>query len=209
MARRLTSDSMHSALSTASTLLSVGAAATPFAPQMVAAAVRILEAIEKTHSNRMELRELGEDIGRLVCAVWHHVNEGYSEALQYTLSDFLLLLSEIEGFLSIHRQRGRLVRFLTVAHDAGLVQEYRRRVRNALDVFDVSSQLLLHQSLGTILSELQHLKKVQSRPAAQIPASGWGNMYNNHVSDSGRLYHVPIGGGINSNLHFGDSIVHA
>ncbi|KAJ6471887.1 hypothetical protein C8R45DRAFT_936552 [Mycena sanguinolenta] len=163
--------SMGNALEATGVCLSVMAAVTqiapiPYAQEVISLAGAILTTVQRVRSNKIGFQQLAKDIRDLVRAVVDSRVE--SSAMKKRLKNLVSLLTEIKNFALEHTSHGVLHRIASNSADSSKIQDYRGKIRQALDVFALKAQIDIHENTVQILKELQGTRA--RSPPADSPA---------------------------------------
>ncbi|KAF8210964.1 hypothetical protein K438DRAFT_100899 [Mycena galopus ATCC 62051] len=125
----------------------------PYAAQVISLASEILTAIQRVRNNKVAFQRLAADIQDLVVAVRESTGN-LSAEMEHGLERLVSALVEIYEFVLKHTSRGKLHRVVASVADASKINEYRAQIRQALDLFGLKAQIVIHQNLLQIIKEL-------------------------------------------------------
>ncbi|KAI3614961.1 hypothetical protein WG66_017015 [Moniliophthora roreri] len=128
----------------------------PYLSEVSSLALGVVDAFETCKSNKEGFKRLAADCCDLVFAIGT-VCGGYMKdgtPLSTELEDHLKLLRrtlrQIIEFTEKQGRRNRISRFLTYRSDSEKIQAYRERLRHAMDLFGLQSDISIHETVKRI-----------------------------------------------------------
>ncbi|KAF5348961.1 hypothetical protein D9758_014207 [Tetrapyrgos nigripes] len=143
----------------------------PFLSLASTLALSILETVQNARNNKDDFLRLGNDACNLVFAIGDSVKEvrNTNEGLLSHLNELVKTLSEIDTFAKGRAHRSKMHRALFTKGDAGAIQEYRQRLRHALDIFGVQTMISNTDVMSGIAEGIRNMNtktQLQSQRAA-------------------------------------------
>ncbi|KAJ6580745.1 hypothetical protein B0H19DRAFT_1060474 [Mycena capillaripes] len=135
----------------------------PYAQQVISLGESILAMVQRVRSNKTDFQQLAKDIRDLVRAA--EGSRAQSSHMKENLGNLISLLEEIKDFVLDHTSHNLLHRIISSSMDASKVQEYREQIRQALDLFELKTQISTHENTERILKALEDSgRNVPRRP---------------------------------------------
>ncbi|KAG5735557.1 hypothetical protein E4T56_gene11081 [Termitomyces sp. T112] len=149
------SDLVLSTLSNAPKLTQV-----PFLQTAAGLALSIVQIAQNVRSNKSAFKRLVDDASALVYIIIRNddkVSAGGANVtpayLKHT-KELLETLEEISEFMKAQASKNKVLRIIQAKSDVGVIQEYRDRLRQSLDVFGLESTISIQDSLGLMQERL-------------------------------------------------------
>ncbi|KAJ7169126.1 hypothetical protein C8R43DRAFT_982402 [Mycena crocata] len=203
---------VNAALDISSTVFATLTAASQFAPlpflqEASILALAILTTVRSAKDNKEAFKNLANDacelVSAIVCVYKDMEKDGQTPSLglKKRVEDLIGLLHTINLFAQKHASKGTMYRMVRLKTDTDKIQQYRGKLRQALDVFGLQSTISIHENVVEILKELREreLREQQQRsvesesetaspPPTPAPASPFGNLF----SGSGTIENIKI-----------------
>lgn len=125
----------------------------PYLGLAAALALEIVTAAQATKDNKADFRRLTCDVCSLVtsisavCIQMQAEGQELSPMLNEHLEMLLDTLTQIKQFAEKRAGKAYWKRYLSARSDTGTIQEFRERLRQALDVFGVQSHITVRESV--------------------------------------------------------------
>ncbi|KAJ7287286.1 hypothetical protein C8J57DRAFT_581429 [Mycena rebaudengoi] len=184
----------------------------PFLQEVSALALTILNTVRAARDNKASFEMLANDacelVSAIVCVYNDLVKDGQTPSLglKKHVEDLIILLKAISEFARKHASHGTVQRMVRRTSDYSRIQEYRGRLRQALDVFGLQSSISIHETVYQILKELreresqtQHRREEASSPLS--PASPFGNRVQGNISGNITITSITGNQEIHSTYH--------
>ncbi|THV07779.1 hypothetical protein K435DRAFT_959273 [Dendrothele bispora CBS 962.96] len=160
------------------------AAPFPFAFIAASLALEVLTAVQDTKDNKRAFRNLAKDIYEIGLAIRSTLQQvvekgcteeamdaGLNDNLNDNLEALAGTLGEVLRFIRERAARSYVKRFLSSKSDIGRIQEYRQRLRHALDLFGLQSNITLRSALTKLTARQksihEELKELNARRNTQ------------------------------------------
>ncbi|KAJ7209789.1 hypothetical protein GGX14DRAFT_453121 [Mycena pura] len=191
---------LNSAFDISETVLTTLTAASQFAPlpflqEASLAALAILRTIRGAKDNKESFKCLANDACELVSAIICVYNDMEKDGLQPSanlksrVEDLISLLKSINHFAEKHVSKGTMYRLVRLSTETSKIQQYRARLRQALDIFGLQSSISIHENVVQILKELreQELQEEKKKdedppPSPQPSVHPFGNLFQGNIS---------------------------
>jgi len=193
---------VNSAFDISETVLTTLTAASQFAPlpflqEASLAALAILRTVRGAKDNKESFKCLANDACELVSAIICVYNDMEKDGLQPSanlksrVDDLISLLKSINHFAEKHVSRSTMYRIVRVSTETSKIQQYRARLRQALDIFGLQSSISIHENVVQILKELREQelqeKKKDEDPPSSPPVHPFGNLFQGNISGNVKI----------------------
>ncbi|KAJ7753129.1 hypothetical protein DFH07DRAFT_516435 [Mycena maculata] len=123
----------------------------PYIQPMILRATAIVTTIQHLKENKRAFTRLAHDTHKMIETVMSAVDyrRGLSEELKRNVTDFTVVLEKIWVFIREHQSRISLLRLFAVADDAKKIQELRREIRMARELFEIR----IHENIVHLVAE--------------------------------------------------------
>ncbi|KAK7057617.1 hypothetical protein R3P38DRAFT_2842050 [Favolaschia claudopus] len=164
----------------------------PFLQDASVLALALLNTVRQARDNKESFKALANDACELVSAIICVYNDMEKDGLKPSLGlkkhveDLISLLQTINQFAQKHVAQGMLTRIIRIQTETNKIQQYRMRLRQALDVFGLQSTISIHETVVSILQELREQEKARQdapQPASPSPDNPFGNLLNGHTGN--------------------------
>jgi len=189
-----------------STVLATLTAASQFAPlpflqEASFLALAILNTVQGAKDNKEAFKSLANDacelVSAIVCVYNDMEKDGHkpSLGLKKRVEDLINLLKGINQFSLKHISKGSVYRMVRLSSENQKIQQYRGRLRQALDVFGLQSSISIHENVVQILKELRERELPKpddgSGPSSPSPSppsnSPFGNLLGGNITGNIRI----------------------
>ncbi|KAJ6491791.1 hypothetical protein C8R47DRAFT_440315 [Mycena vitilis] len=133
----------------------------PFLQQASIFALAILNTVRGAKDNKESFKALANDACELVSAIVCVYNDMQKDGqtpslgLKKHVEELVTLLKGINQFAQKHVARSTFQRIVRLQTETAKIQQYRGRLRQALDVFGLRSSISIHETVVQILQELR------------------------------------------------------
>ncbi|KAF9442351.1 hypothetical protein P691DRAFT_765306 [Macrolepiota fuliginosa MF-IS2] len=142
-------------------------------------ALSIINIVQTMKNNKDEFISIGKDSCVIVAAVIQRVDitqveQTASASLAVLHQDANQLLSDMQSIeicIRKCRKRSLIKRLLRYKVDQGLIQECRDRLRSAISLFDLYSNIEIRRQLATLSGQLRVFLERQGAPELHVPQS--------------------------------------
>ncbi|KAJ6497571.1 hypothetical protein C8R45DRAFT_983452 [Mycena sanguinolenta] len=178
----------------------------PFLQEASFLALAILTSVRGAKDNKEGFKQLANDacdlVSAIVCVYNDMEKEGLkpSSGLKKHVEDLISLLKTINQFAQRHVQKGTFQRMVGLQRDNGRIQQYRSRLRQALDVFGLQSSITIHEAVVQILREIRERDaqdntrraggSMPSSPRSSPPESPFGNLLHGNISGNIKINNI-------------------
>ncbi|KAJ6580747.1 hypothetical protein B0H19DRAFT_1112267 [Mycena capillaripes] len=133
----------------------------PYAQPVISLGESILTMVQRVRSNKTGFQQLAKDIRDLVrAAQGSHVQSSHMEK---NLRNLISLLKEIRDFVQEHTSHGVFRRIVSNGLDASKIQDYRQQIQQALNLFELKTQISTHENTERILKALEDRRRNASQ----------------------------------------------
>ncbi|KAH9486014.1 hypothetical protein JR316_0000077 [Psilocybe cubensis] len=147
----------------------------PYLKQAAGATLKIVEIIQTVKENKIAFERLGQEAMEFITTVYSAYQRSPNkdnwppQDIKAVIDDFVRFqrtLADIQAAINKQLRRGKVTRLVYSAADAGKIEEFRQRLKTAIDMFEVSSHLSLHDALSLILQN--QMKEEEARRQAEL-----------------------------------------
>ncbi|KAJ7772063.1 hypothetical protein DFH07DRAFT_803570 [Mycena maculata] len=177
---------IDTALDISSTVLATLTAASQYAPlpflqEASFLALAILNTVKGAKDNKEAFKSLANDACELVSAIVCVYNDMEKDGqkpslgLKKRVDELISLLKSINHFSQKHIARSTMYRMVRLSSENAKIQQYRGRLRQALDVFGLQSSISIHETVVEILKELREREpfpEPQDQSGSSSPLEG-------------------------------------
>ncbi|KAJ7188760.1 hypothetical protein C8R46DRAFT_1055701 [Mycena filopes] len=176
----------------------------PFLQEASILALAILSTVRGAKDNKESFKALANDACELVSAIICVYNDMEkdglkpSENLKQRVDDLVNLLQSINLWSQRHVAKSMVSRIIGLTTENNKIQQYRARLRQALDVFGLQSSITIHETVVQILTELRERDDTKgSQPSSPSSASPppssphpFGNLLQGNISGNVKINHI-------------------
>ncbi|KAF8146879.1 hypothetical protein K438DRAFT_1868536 [Mycena galopus ATCC 62051] len=162
----------------------------PFLQEASYLALAILNTVRRvvgSKDNKDGFKSLANDACELVSAIVCVYNDMEKDGqkpslgLKKHVEDLIGLLKAINLFSQKHIAKGTFQRMVMLQTENNKIQQYRARLRQALDVFGLQSSISIHETVVQILKELRE-RDAQEKPKKDGYSEPSGNIKINNIT---------------------------
>ncbi|KAJ7270060.1 hypothetical protein B0H12DRAFT_1094267 [Mycena haematopus] len=189
----------------------------PFLQEASFLALAILNTVRGAKDNKEGFKGLANDACELVSAIVCVYNDMEKDGqkpslgLKKHVDDLISLLKAINQFAQKHVAKGMLHRMVRLQTENNKIQQYRARLRQALDVFGLQSSITIHETVVQILRELRERdaqyknKDGESEPSFQSsppPEHPFGNLLHGNITGNIKINNIAGNQEIRTTRHY-------
>ncbi|KAJ7935166.1 hypothetical protein B0H13DRAFT_519912 [Mycena leptocephala] len=215
---------MNAAFDISSTVLATLSAAAqltplPFLQEASFLALAILNTVRGAKDNKESFKALANDacelVSAILCVYQDMEKDGLTPSLglKKRVEDLIILLKAINQFSQKHIAKGAFHRMVRLQTENGKILQYRARLRQALDVFGLQSNITIHETVVQILQELrerdsqEQTKKGESESKSEPsspppPDHPFGNLLHGNITGNIRINNIAGNQEIHSTRHY-------
>ncbi|KAJ7030018.1 hypothetical protein C8F04DRAFT_1115048, partial [Mycena alexandri] len=145
----------------------------PFLQQASILALAILTTVRGAKDNKESFKALANDACELVSAIICVYNDMEKDGLKPSLNlkqrvdELVSLLQHINQWSQKHVAKSMMARIVALTSDNNKIQQYRSKLRQALDVFGLQSSITIHETVVQILTELRERDEMKKDDSSQ------------------------------------------
>ncbi|KAJ7496854.1 hypothetical protein FB451DRAFT_1209003 [Mycena latifolia] len=189
----------------------------PFLQEASFLALAILTTVRGAKDNKEAFKSLANDACELVSAIICVYNDMEKDGqkpslgLKKHVEDLISLLKGINHFAQKHASKGTVYRMVRLTSETAKIQQYRGRLRQALDVFGLQSSISIHETVVQILKELREREpkngdsaSASSSPPSSPPPPGhpFGNLLQGNITGDIKINHIAGNQEFHSTNHY-------
>jgi len=136
----------------------------PHLQQASSLALGILNTVRGAHDNKESFRRLASDACGLVYTILciqqdkSEESQELSPKLAGDLEGLVITLNSISDFAQTYAQRNMFQRIVSRNSDLGMIQDYRQRLKQALDLFGLQSSITIRETVMKIAASHEKLR---------------------------------------------------
>jgi len=175
----------------------------PFLQQASILALAILTTVRGAKDNKESFKALANDACELVSAIICVYNDMEKDGLKPSLNlkqrvdELVSLLQHINQWSQKHVAKSMVARIVALTSDHNKIQQYRSKLRQALDVFGLQSSITIHETVVQILTELRERDEMKkddssqpSSPSSPSSSHPFGNLLQGNISGNVKINHI-------------------
>ncbi|KAJ7350603.1 hypothetical protein DFH08DRAFT_113658 [Mycena albidolilacea] len=187
----------------------------PFLQEACGLALVLLNTVRGARDNKEGFKALANDACELVSAIVCVYNDMEKDGQKPSLGlgkavdDLISLLKTINQFAQKHVAKGTFQRIVRIQTETNKIQQYRQRLRQALDVFGLQSSITIHETVVQILQEIRErdlqAKKGSeaSSPSSASPADHpFGNLLQGNITGNIKINNIAGNQEFHSTRHY-------
>jgi len=190
----------------------------PFLQEASYLALAILNTVRGAKDNKEGFKSLANDACELVSAIVCVYNDMEKDGQKASLGlkkhveDLIGLLKAINLFSQKHIAKGTFQRMVMLQTENNKIQQYRARLRQALDVFGLQSSISIHETVVQILKELRERDAQEkpkkdrdsepSSPRSPPPENPFGNLLGGNISGNIKINNITGNQEIRTTRHY-------
>jgi len=187
----------------------------PFLQQASYLALAILNTVRAAKDNKEAYKGLASDacelVSAIICVYQDMEKDGQkpSLGLQKRVEDLISLLKAINQFAHKHIAKSSFYRMVRLQTEIGKIQQYRARLRQALDVFGLQSSITIHETVVQILKELREREPPEQTNDGESESSSppppvhpFGNLLRGSITGNIRINNIAGNQEIHNTRHY-------
>ncbi|KAJ7125174.1 hypothetical protein C8R44DRAFT_703320 [Mycena epipterygia] len=183
----------------------------PFLQEASFLALEILNIVRGAKDNKEAFKALANDscelVAAIICVYNDMAKDGQTPSLglKKRVEDLISLLKLINQFAQKHASKSTVYRMVRLGSQSAKIQQYRARLRQALDVFGLQTSISIHENVVQILKELRERdsqaqykqggdSESSSSPSSSSqtppPAHPFGNLLQGNISGNVKINNI-------------------
>ncbi|KAF8079393.1 hypothetical protein FPV67DRAFT_1664025 [Lyophyllum atratum] len=166
----------------------------PYLQEVAGAALSLVNIVQDVKSNKEAFKRLANDACALVYIILSRYKDENSNSKAAAMpahvthvKDLARTLDEIYRYARSQGSKNKLVKIIQHKSDAGAIHEYRERLRQSLDVFNVKSSISIQDTLSSIQEKITRMNRerpVLTSPKQRPPQAVAHESEQNRVAES-------------------------